>query len=93
MLKMAGFLNIQKETAVILLIFVFLVTDIFCYPFNELLNGQVYCILGNNGIPDPGDSCYFMCNSGFKLQGNSTRICQDGGIWSAVDVTCTGVYA
>ena len=36
----------------------------------------------------PGDRASYTCNSGYELQGDSTRICQNSGQWSGDAPTC-----
>ena len=36
----------------------------------------------------PGDRASYTCNSGYELQGDSTRICQNNGQWSGDAPTC-----
>lgn len=33
----------------------------------------------------------FKCETGFKLMGSIERRCQENGLWSGADVTCTGI--
>ena len=48
-------------------------------PFNGRVNQR-----GNN----PGDRASYTCNSGYELQGDSTRTCQNNGQWSGDAPTC-----
>lgn len=54
-----------------------------CTPVNRCLdpgspeNGRH--ILGGTGI---GDKVQFVCHDGFKLQGSTELVCQNGGKWS-----------
>ena len=36
----------------------------------------------------PGDRASYTCNSGYELQGDSTRICQNNGEWSGDAPAC-----
>ena len=33
----------------------------------------------------------YACNTGFTLEGNMQRTCQDSGFWSGTDPTCIGM--
>ena len=52
-------------------------------------NGMISCSLGGNGVPNPGESCTFTCNSGYELMGNVMRTCGNDGSWSGSDATCS----
>ena len=47
------------------------------------------CIVGDDGIPFNGDTCSFICRTGYMLTGSDTRTCQSGGSWSGSDTSCT----
>ena len=51
-------------------------------------NGVMSCSLGSDGA-NPGESCTFICNTGYDLNGSGTRTCQNDGNWSGSDVTCS----
>ncbi|XP_019863590.1 PREDICTED: sushi, von Willebrand factor type A, EGF and pentraxin domain-containing protein 1-like isoform X2 [Amphimedon queenslandica] len=38
-----------------------------------------------------GSSARYSCNDGYKLRGDTTRICQEGGQWSGQEPTCQAV--
>ena len=38
----------------------------------------------------PGSSARYSCNDGYKLRGDNTRICQEGGQWSGQEPICQG---
>ena len=46
------------------------------------------CSLGGDGFASFGDTCFFICNNGFELIGNATRICQNDLSWSGSDAVC-----
>ena len=37
-----------------------------------------------------GSSARYTCNDGYKLRGDTTRICQEGGQWSGQEPICQG---
>ena len=39
-------------------------------------NGDVDCLLGEDGAPTNGDTCAFTCNDGYRLCGSNTRTCR-----------------
>ena len=49
---------------------------------------MISCSLGGDGVPDPGDTCNFTCNTGYDLTGSRTRTCQSDGTWSGSDNMC-----
>jgi len=51
-------------------------------------NGMINCMLGGDGVADPGDTCTVTCNNKFMItSGDSTRTCENGN-WSGSDVIC-----
>ena len=52
-------------------------------------NGMISCSLGSDGVADPGENCTFICNTGYELNGNGSRNCQNSGSWSGSDATCS----
>jgi len=59
-----------------------------CPPLDAPDNGRVRCSLGDDGILNPGDTCRFNCEDGYRRQGSVRRICRDDGSWSRTDVLC-----
>ena len=53
-----------------------------CPSLNDPSNGMISCPLGGDGVPDPGDTCTYTCNTGYELTGSSVRTCQSDGSWS-----------
>ena len=51
-----------------------------CPALSAPANGQMFD-LGNN-------TNYFKCNDGYILNGDSSRNCQDTGIWTGTEATC-----
>ena len=51
-------------------------------------NGMIHCSLGGDGVPNPGETCTYTCNSGFQLIVNDTRTCYNNGSWSGSDAKC-----
>ncbi|XP_065905188.1 P-selectin-like [Dysidea avara] len=54
-------------------------------------DGIVDCSLGDDGVVSEGDSCTVMCNTGFELQGSTSRTCQADGTWSGTETKCEEV--
>ena len=44
--------------------------------------------MGNDGEPNPGDTCTFRCNDGYKLSDSDSRTCTDTGTWNGTEPTC-----
>ena len=59
-----------------------------CPSLTYLDNGMIGCSLGNNDIPNPGETCSFTCNTGYELTGSDTRSCQNDGSWSGSVAIC-----
>jgi len=61
-------------------------------PLCELLdapeNGFLDCSFVIEGIPGEGDTCIYLCDDGFTIQGDSVRECQSNGSWSGSEPTC-----
>jgi len=52
------------------------------------LHGTNTCYLGNDGKPNPGDTCDVRCNYGYDQIGSLTRMCKIDGMWAGRDTTC-----
>ena len=70
------------------------VTDVFllltvveCRSLNAITNGQVNHSAGTTF----GQTATYSCDTGYTLEGNSTRTCQANGMWSGSEPTCQGV--
>ena len=61
---------------------------VICSSLNDLENGVINCVTGDDGVLSYGDSCNLTCNTGYKLTGNVTRICQSDGNWSNGVANC-----
>ena len=61
---------------------------VFCSSLNDFENGVINCVTGDDGILSYGDSCNLTCNTGYKITGNVTRICQSDGNWSSGVANC-----
>ena len=59
-----------------------------CPLLNSPNNGTVSCSLRDNGIPNPGETCSFTCNTGYQLIGSAIRSCQNNLRWSGNDAIC-----
>jgi len=51
-------------------------------------NGTIDCLLGDDGVANPGDFCLFSCDDGFILSRSSRRTCLDSGAWSGLETAC-----
>ena len=60
-------------------------------PLSAPSNGMINCILGDDGVANPGDTCDFTCTGGFELVGSASRSCQDDGSWSGSEAMCRGM--
>ena len=69
-----------------------LVFVVKCPNLNDVMNGELFCSLGDNG-PLYGDTCSFTCNTGYELTGSDTRTCQSDGSWSGSDDVCSNSTA
>ena len=57
------------------------------------MNGESFCLLGNDGVLSYEDACSFTCNTGYELTGSNTRTCQSDGSWSGSDVVCSNIMS
>ena len=60
-----------------------------CASLNDPSNGMITCSLGGDGVPDPGDTCAYTCNTGYVLTNSNTRTCQSDGSWSGSAPMCS----
>ena len=73
------------------IIFLILVEAITCPPLDSPENGRIDCLLGDDGEPNLGDFCIYICDEGYNITGSTRRTCRADGTWSGTDVTCTGI--
>ena len=57
--------------------------------FPHHVNIEANCLVGET--VELGTVCKFSCAFGYKLEGNSTSVCQDGGSFSHDFPSCTKV--
>ena len=69
--------------------YLIIAVGVTCPPLTAPEDGTIDCSLGDDGEPDPGDFCVFICDEGYELTGSDSRTCGDDGTWSGTDVTCT----
>ena len=60
-----------------------------CPSLNDPSNGMISCSLGGDGVPDPGDTCTYTCDTGYELTNSNTRTCQSDGSWSGSAPMCS----
>ena len=63
------------------------IVDVDCGNLENPLNGQVFL----SGT-DFGSEATYICDEGFALSENSTRICQENEEWSNNEPVCVGMY-
>jgi len=65
---------------------------VVCDPLVAPENGNIDCLLGDDGNANIGDTCSFTCNAGFGLHGSTMRECQpqhgEGTSWSGSEASC-----
>ena len=63
-----------------------------CYLYNAVVMCDTLSSPSNGSVFQTGttfgETANYTCNPGFKLMGESTRICQDTGLWSGIAPTC-----
>jgi len=59
-----------------------------CPSLTKPNNGEITCLLGDDGVPSYEDTCSFTCNTGFELSGNDIWNCQVDGSWSGSEIMC-----
>ena len=62
--------------------------DIQCNNLSAPADGNASCSSGRVGVGYKGDTCSFICNSGYELTGSDTRTCQSNGSWNGTDNDC-----
>ena len=60
-------------------------TAVLCPSLSAPANGQVVV-----SSRSPGSQASYSCNTGFVLQGATTRVCQNEGFWSDQEPQCVG---
>ena len=60
-----------------------------CPLLSNRTNGMIICSLGGDGVPDPGDTCNFTCNTGYVLTNNNSITCQSDGSWNNSASMCS----
>ncbi|XP_065905187.1 sushi, von Willebrand factor type A, EGF and pentraxin domain-containing protein 1-like [Dysidea avara] len=63
-----------------------------CDPLVAPDDGMIVCSLRDDGEANPGDTCTFTCDDGFRLRGSAKRECQfqrsKGTSWSGNEARC-----
>ena len=56
---------------------------------------MIECMLGNDGVANPGETCTYTCNDGYMLTSNGeARTCQSDKSWSGSVAVCSrGKYS
>ena len=60
-----------------------------CPELNDPMNGMLNCSFGGDGVPNVGDTCRYMCDTGYMLNDAATRICQSDSTWTGTDAVCS----
>ena len=60
-----------------------------CSMLTGPTNGMISCSLGDDGVPNPEETCTVTCDDGYELTGSDTRTCQNDGSWSGSDAICS----
>jgi len=61
-----------------------------CLDLTDPTNGMISCSLGVDGDPTEGDTCDYMCTTGYVISGDAMRTCGSNGMWTGSDPTCVG---
>ncbi|XP_065904456.1 P-selectin-like isoform X2 [Dysidea avara] len=61
-----------------------------CINLTDPTNGMVTCSLGDDNIATDGDTCNYICDTGYVLSGNAMRTCGSIGMWDGTEPTCIG---
>ena len=56
---------------------------------NNPMNGMVTCDEGDDGILNYQDTCTTSCNTGFMVDGDTTRTCQSNMMFNGTEATCS----
>ena len=66
---------------------IILLTAVDCGNLTDPANGQVNYTAGTTF----GQTATYSCNTGYNLEGDSTRTCEAAGVWSGSAPTCAGM--
>jgi len=61
-----------------------------CPHLTAPTNGTITCSLGDDGVPNDGDTCSYTCNTGYVLSGRDMRTCRSDRSWTGSDPVCLG---
>ena len=61
---------------------------VLCPALSAPDNGEISCLLGDDGVPSFDDTCTFTCNDGYELTGSHNRRCRSSKTWSGSDTMC-----
>jgi len=59
-----------------------------CPSLDDPNDGRIECSVEPDDVPTEGDTCIYVCNDGFDINGELTRECQSDGTWTGTDSTC-----
>ena len=67
---------------------IYCVHIVYCQPLTDISYGNITCSLGDDGLPSYQDTCDIICNTGYALNGSTTRTCLGDRTWSGTDDEC-----
>ena len=85
---MQTLLNEIIRTITLLCLYVFFLSIVACSSLDTPTNGMIDCTLGDENTANPGESCTFLCDTGFVLRGSDIRTCQNDRSWNGSETTC-----
>ncbi len=63
-----------------------------CPDLTVPANGMIDYNMGTASLRPVDTVATYTCNTGYTLNGDSTRVCVSGGIWSGSTLTCQGKF-
>ena len=68
------------------LTFYFAVT---CSNLTDPTNGILNCSFGGDSVAHVGETCNYVCDTGYILNDTINRTCQNNGTWTGTDAMCS----
>ena len=59
-----------------------------CSSPSDLKYGVINCTNEKDAVLSYKDSCSFICNAGYVLNGSNMRTCQSDGTWDGTKAIC-----
>ena len=89
--------NLCTSTIIYVLMYVIISTLIYtvvllpvaCPDLTPPMNGMLDCSFGGDSDLNAGDTCSYLCDTGYMLNDTATRTCQSNSTWTGTDAVCS----